>query len=147
MIYCGYQGVGKTSYCKSHPDCIDLDSSIFVKDDGWEKDYVKHAIMLSDDGNKNVFISAHKEVIKELQKINRDFVLIIPDEPASVWKLRLKLRYKLTKELYALKALSDFKKNFKKDMKFYREIHCRKILVKAIRVLTSLEEELENEGI
>ena len=145
MIYCGYQGVGKTSYCKTHPNCVDLDSSNFEKVANWEVKYVNSAIDIESKGN-NVFISAHREVIEYLTKINHKFILVIPSDNKKIWGLRLTLRYEITKQTYALKALNDFKRNFSSDMKYYKSLQCKKVFVSAVRVLTNLEEQFQ-EGV
>ena len=76
MIYCGYQGCGKSTYCRTHKNTVDLDSSAFKKTENWEKNYVDLAKKLSD--NNKVFISAHKKVIEYLINNNIEFELIIP---------------------------------------------------------------------
>ena len=43
MIYCGYQGCGKSTYCRTHNNTVDLDSSFFKKVDKWEENYINIA--------------------------------------------------------------------------------------------------------
>ena len=73
MLICGYQGVGKSTYCRNNPETtVDLDSSNFKKTDNWEENYIKTALGFV--GNdKNVFISAHKVVIEYLIANNIPF--------------------------------------------------------------------------
>jgi hypothetical protein len=119
MIYCGYQGVGKSTYCRNNPNTtVDLDSSNFKKVDDWYVDYVKTALDLSKSG-KNVFISAHREVISYLIYHKYDFELIIPADDKELWAKRLEFRYMKNKTVPNLKAIHDFNINFEEDMHFY----------------------------
>lgn len=87
MIYCGYQGCGKSTYCRNNPNTtVDLDSSMFVKNPGWEVKYVNTALAFSDLGKK-VFISAHKIVIEYLVQNNIPFELFIPAQDPIDWLL------------------------------------------------------------
>ena len=139
MIYCGYQGCGKTTYCKSNPHTtVDLDSSAFVKYKGWEADYVKIAIAFSDLG-KHVFISAHKEVIEYLTANNVPFELLIPAQDIKAWRNRLEFRYNINPTQGNLNALLDFDKNFESDMTFYETLNCIKHYISA-KVITNISE-------
>ena len=109
MIICGYQGCGKTTYCKNHIDSIDLDSSNFVKNMGWQKQYIRIAMSLSLAGYK-VFISAHQEVVKYLQENNIDFALLIPSQNKEAWRSRLEFRYQTNPTQANQNALLDFEK-------------------------------------
>lgn len=123
MIYCGYQGVGKSTYCRNNPNTtVDLDSSNFKKVADWYVDYVKTAINLSKSGKK-VFISAHKEVICYLIYCGEcDFELIIPADNKELWAKRLEFRYTKNKTVPNLKAIHDFNLNFEEDMHFYYDM-------------------------
>ena len=143
MLICGYSGIGKTTYCKIHANAYDLDSSMFGKINNWEAEYIRHAQMLAVQG-KDVFISAHKEVINYLQRNNIPFILAIPAETKEVWELRLKLRYAQTHADYALNALRDFYQNYDNDMKFYASLQGVKIIHINCKVQTTLANELEN---
>lgn len=136
MIYCGYQGVGKSTYCRNHYNCVDLDSSNFKKVDGWYREYINTAITLNKQGN-DCFISAHQCVINHLLEIGEQFVLIIPDEDKSTWRSRLEFRYYKTKEQYALNALYDFDKNYDRDMAFYNSLQVPTIRVNA-KIITTI---------
>ena len=127
MLICGYSGIGKTTYCQTHANAYDLDSSAFSKSRGWEAKYIMCAQMLAVRG-KVVFISAHKAVINYLQENNIPFVLAIPDENKEIWESLLKSRYAQTKANYALCALRDFYQNYDKDMQFYNNLKGVKII-------------------
>ena len=137
MIYCGYQGCGKTTYCKNHPDTtIDLDSSAFVKREGWEEVYVNIAVAFSNLG-KNVFISAHKQVIEYLIANEIPFELLIPAQNPKAWRNRLEFRYNVSPTQGNLNALLDFDKNFETDMTFYETLNCVKHYISA-KVITTI---------
>ena len=118
MIICGYQGCGKTTYCRNHSNAVDLDSSMFVKTEGWEVNYVEVALKISATG-QNVFISAHQAVINYLISQNVFFKLLVPYQNAKAWKSRLEFRYNTNPTQGNLNALTDFNENFEKDMEFY----------------------------
>ena len=139
MIYCGYQGVGKSTYCRENPDTtMDLDSSNFKKVAGWEVEYVKTALGLSED--KNVFISAHRVVIEYLYEMGIDFKVLIPNETKEAWRNRLEFRYQKNQSLPNLKALYDFDLNYDKDMAYYNELKKRGIAVCPVsaRIVTTI---------
>lgn len=138
MIYCGYQGCGKSTYCKEHPDTtIDLDSSMFTKRVGWEEDYVMIAKALSDYGNKNVFISAHKVVINYLINSHIDFELMIPIQNPEAWRNRLEFRYNINPTQGNLNAILDFDKHYEEDMAFYEAVNCKKHYISA-KIVTDI---------
>lgn len=139
MIICGYQGCGKTTYCASHPDTtVDLDSSMFIKREGWEKSYVEIAKAFSDLGKK-VFISAHRQVIEYLVANDIYFELLIPAQNPKAWRNRLEFRYNVNPAQGNLNALLDFDKNFDTDMAFYESLDCVKHEVSA-KVVTNIGE-------
>ena len=131
MIYCGYQGCGKSTYCKNHPEItVDLDSSMFKKRDGWEIDYILIAKLLSDAGKK-VFISAHRVVINRLLENNIPFELLIPAQNPEAWRSRLEFRYNLNPTQANKNAIIDFDKNHKSDMDFYNSLTVTKHYISA----------------
>lgn len=137
MIYCGYQGCGKSTYCRNHQaTTIDLDSSMFVKREGWEADYVAIAKGFSDFGKK-VFISAHKVVISYLLNNGIDFELLIPEQNPKAWRSRLEFRYNLNPTQANMNAILDFDKNYETDMAFYASVDCVKHYVSA-HVVTNI---------
>lgn len=120
MLYCGYQGSGKSTYCRNNPlDTIDLDSSNFQKVQGWEKTYIEKALTYK---NKKVFISAHRVVIEYLLKNNIEFELLAPGMNKKAWQSRLEFRYYKNPILPNLKAVNDFKENYDKDIKYYMSL-------------------------
>lgn len=145
MIYCGYQGCGKTTYCKNHPDTtVDLDSSNFLKKEGWEKVYVSLAHMLSN-GGYNVFISAHKVVINRLMEMNIEFELLIPEQNSKAWRNRLEFRYNINPIQANMNAILDFDANYEADMKFYESLTCKKHYIKA-KVVTNIGDFIQRES-
>ncbi len=140
MIYCGYQGCGKSTYCRTHKNTIDLDSSAFKKTENWEKNYVDLAKELSD--NNKVFISAHKKVIEYLMNNNIEFELIIPQMDKLAWRSRLEFRYFKNQTQGNLNAILDFDKNFDNDMEFYKKVENKGITVHKVSatVITNIGE-------
>lgn len=137
MIICGYQGCGKSTYCKANPDTtVDLDSSLFVKREDWEAEYVKIARAFSELGKK-VFISAHKQVIEYLTANKIPFELLIPAQNPKAWRNRLEFRYNVNPIQANLNALLDFDKNFENDMAFYATLDCVKHEISA-KVVTNI---------
>lgn len=132
MIYCGYQGCGKSTYCRDNPDTtIDLDSSLFIKKDKWEEEYVKIASLLSEGCDKKVFISAHRVVIEYLIENNIPFELLLPAQNPKAWRNRLEFRYNINPTQANLNALVDFDKNYETDMEFYKHVQCKKYYISA----------------
>lgn len=137
MIICGYQGCGKSTYCRAHVGTtIDLDSSMFIKREGWEADYVNVAKTFSDFGKK-VFISAHKVVILHLIENNIPFELLIPAQNPKAWRNRLEFRYNINPTQANLNAILDFDKNFETDMAFYATLDVKKHEVSA-KIVTDI---------
>ena len=82
MIICGFPGIGKsyaTAYINSRR-VLDLESSIFKKDDGW---YVYYVNEIEKNLNYNfydyILVSTHEEVRKELQKRNIPYLIVAPN--------------------------------------------------------------------
>lgn len=141
MIYCGYQGVGKSTYCRNNPSTtIDLDSSAFIKTENWEAKYIEIAYELSKKG-KNVFISAHKVVINYLISNNIPFELLIPEQNKYAWRSRLEFRYNINPTRGNMNALLDFDKNYESDMEFYKTLNCVKHYISA-HIVTNIESEV-----
>lgn len=141
MIYCGYQGSGKSTYCRNNPSTtVDLDSSAFVKTPGWEKLYVETALGLS--ANKNVFISAHRAVIEYCITHAVAFAILAPSQSKEAWRARLEFRYYKNPTLPNFKAIADFEKNFDADLKYYRSLESQGVPVHWIEatVVTNISE-------
>lgn len=144
MIYCGYQGVGKSTYCRNNPTTtMDLDSSLFTKEENWEVGYVEKANEISTSGKK-VFISAHPIVIETLISKGYQFTVLIPSMDKMVWKSRLEFRYLKNPSRPNLNALNDFVLNYDRDMSYYHSLESRGVIVKEVvaRVETNLDQVL-----
>lgn len=143
MIYCGYQGCGKSTYCRTFPDTtIDLDSSAFIKTQGWEANYVRTAVALSN--GKDVFISAHRVVIEYCMNNGVPFVLLAPCQSKEAWRSRLEFRYHKNPILPNFKAIADFEQNFEKDLAFYAELESKGVPVRWIEatIITNIAEKI-----
>lgn len=106
MIIIGYPGVGKSTVSKRSITYVDLDSSIFNKENkDWEKEYVKTAEQLSSEGHV-VFVSSHKKV-QELLTNSKEKILVI--YPAlrlhDFWIEKLRDRYIRTEKPEYYRAL------------------------------------------
>ncbi len=141
MLYCGYSGVGKSTYCKK-VDGIDLDSSVFKKEPNWEVGYIAEACKRHALDGKDVFISAHREVIEMLLKLEIDFVLLMPDGSKEEWLSRLSFRYFQNRTDGNKRAILDCSVNFDKDMAYYNSLTCKKVKIKLKPIQTDLEEKL-----
>lgn len=142
MIICGYQGVGKSTYCRNNPTTtIDLDSSNFKKVEHWEENYIKTALSFSKD-DKNVFISAHRNVIEYLISNEIPFKVLVPNEKKDVWRSRLEFRYNKVQSFANLKALYDFDLHFEDDMLYYEELEKRGVTVCKVnaRIVTTISD-------
>lgn len=144
MLYCGYQGCGKTTYCKNTIGAVDLDSSNFPKEKNWEIKYIEKALKISASG-KDVFISAHKEVIQRLIYNNCDFTILAPSENKQAWRARLSFRYFKYPTLANLKALVDFVQNYDSDLKYYKSLEKKGYTVLWIeaKISTNLSQKLD----
>ena len=128
MIICGYQGVGKSTYCRNNPETtVDLDSSNFKKVEGWEDSYINTALKYV---NKKVFISAHPSVINKLHERGVKFIILAPKMNENAWRSRLEFRYFKNPIEANMKAIYDFYKNYDSDMKFYYNCEKKGITVK-----------------
>ena len=81
IIICGFAGIGKTSIRDAVPSyqkisLYDLSSHAFVKDPGWEKNYVECAAALAKKYDY-VFTSTHDVVINELIRRNEKLYTLI----------------------------------------------------------------------
>ena len=101
-IVIGYQGVGKSTMCRKHNDCIDLESSSFwFKDennnpkrwDYWAEIYGNIAEHLSRQGNI-VCTASHYVVRERLKNTAEDVAIVVPAlELRDKWVKRLYYRY------------------------------------------------------
>lgn len=102
MIIIGFPGIGKSSVTRAYEGdtnttgYIDLESSNFIKDENWVKEYCDLAIDLEFQGY-NVFVSSHKKVreyLAERQGIFPDIVEVFPAIYLyNEWMSRLLYRY------------------------------------------------------
>ena len=121
MIIIGFPGIGKSSVTRAYDGetnttgYIDLESSNFVKDDNWVKEYCCLAIDLDLQGY-NVFVSSHKavrEYLAERQDIFPDIVEVFPSkEMRTEWLNRLESRYMKCKTAKNERALNYMRNNF-----------------------------------
>ena len=121
MIIIGFPGIGKSSVTRAYDGdtnttgYIDLESSNFVKDDNWVKEYCDLAIDLELQGYK-VFVSSHKNVreyLSEKQAVFPDIVEVFPSkEMRTEWLNRLESRYMKCKTDKNERALSYMCSNF-----------------------------------
>ena len=119
MIIVGFPGIGKSSVCSEQfnidKSCIDLESSNFSKQPGWEIDYVNVAMDLSRQGYI-VFVSSHKEVRMALKSFAEpsSVLLVFPAlELEDMWLERLRNRYQSTHSTKNYKALEYMLNNYK----------------------------------
>lgn len=121
MIIIGFPGIGKSSVTRAYngdtntTGYIDLESSNFVKDDNWVKEYCGLAIDLDLQGY-NVFVSSHKNVreyLAEKQDIFPDIMEVFPSkEMRTEWLNRLESRYMKCKTDKNERAFNYMRNNF-----------------------------------
>ena len=96
MIVIVYLEIGKSTVSNKNPNYIDFDSSMFPKEEGWEKDYVERAEALSEQGF-TVFVSAHKEVQDLLINSKEKVIAVYPAVGMRhTWIKKLSERYDKT---------------------------------------------------
>jgi len=166
LIIAGYPGVGKTRYCGSHPEAVDFDSHSYKDLFGtkatlsnvklpknWYEYYVEDAISLLDT-YEVVFISTHKEVLKELDKQSSakgvHAVVLFPDRKLKDWWIdNLKIRKNVSNKPGDIKAYDHVQANFDSDLNDmkeateYSEMLGARITDKAYR-LEDIVKELQN---
>ena len=77
VIVSGYQGVGKTTYTKTHENCLDLESSNYNKSNpNWVEEYVADILAVKD--KEVLFISSHQAVRDLLDSKQVNFIFVIP---------------------------------------------------------------------
>lgn len=121
MIIIGFPGIGKSSVTRAYDGdtnttgYIDLESSNFVKDDSWVKEYCCLALDLDLQGY-NVFVSSHKavrEYLAERQDIFQDIMEVFPSkELCGVWCQRLSRRYQDFPTEKNIRAFDYVRQNF-----------------------------------
>lgn len=121
MIIIGFPGIGKSSVTRAYEgdtnttSYIDLESSNFVKDENWVKEYCDLAIDLDLQGY-SVFVSSHKavrEYLAERQGVFPDIVEVFPSkELYGVWCQRLSRRYQDSPTEKNIRAFDYVRQNF-----------------------------------
>ena len=111
MIFCGYQGVGKSSICNRKNGYIDFESSNFfvneMRPNMWVDIYINQAVDLNNQGY-DVFLSTHKALRNRLNELNIDFTVITPCiDLKEQWIERLTKRYKYNPSIKNMKALNN----------------------------------------
>lgn len=121
MIIIGFPGIGKSSVTRAYDGntnttgYIDLESSIFVKDENWVRKYCDFALDLHLQGY-NVFVSSHKKVreyLAERQDLFPDIMEVFPSkELRTEWLNRLESRYMKYKTVKNERAFNYMRENF-----------------------------------
>lgn len=121
MIIIGFPGIGKSSVARAYDGdtnttgYIDLESSNFVKDDNWVKEYCDLAIDLELQGY-NVFVSSHRavrEYLAERGDLFPDIIEVFPSKELRIdWLNRLESRYIKCKTAKNERALNYMRNNF-----------------------------------
>ena len=120
MIFCGYQGVGKSSICNRENGYIDFESSNFfvneIRPNTWIDIYINQAIDLNNQGY-DVFLSTHKALRNRLNELNIDFTVITPSKDLKEqWIERLNNRYRNNPSLKNMKALKNAEECYEENV-------------------------------
>lgn len=84
VIVCGFFGIGKSSVTKHRPDVsfYDLDATKFVKQKGWENNYVECALALRNE-YEIVAVKSSDKVIDKLKEMEIPYYLVYPSRYAK----------------------------------------------------------------
>ena len=120
MIFCGYQGVGKSSICNRENGYIDFESSNFfvneIRPNTWVDIYINQAIDLNNQGY-DVFLSTHKALRNRLNELNIDFTVITPSKDLKEqWIERLNNRYRNNPSIKNMKALKNAEECYEENV-------------------------------
>ena len=120
MIFCGYQGVGKSSICNRENGYIDFESSTFfvneIRPNVWIDIYINQAIDLNNQGY-DVFLSTHKALRNRLNELNIDFTVITPSKDLKEqWIERLNNRYRNNPSIKNMKALKNAEECYEENV-------------------------------
>ena len=120
MIFCGYQGVGKSSICNRENGYIDFESSNFfvneMRPNMWIDIYINQALSLNEQGY-DVFLSTHKALRNRLNELNIDFTVITPSiDLKEQWIERLTKRYKHNPSIKNMKALKNAEECYEENV-------------------------------
>ena len=121
MIFCGYQGVGKSSICNRENGYIDFESSNFfvneMRPNAWIDIYINQALSLNEQGY-DVFLSTHKALRNRLNELNIDFTVITPSiDLKEQWIKRLSNRYNNNPSVKNMKALNNAEVCYEENVK------------------------------
>ena len=121
MIFCGYQGVGKSSICNRENGYIDFESSNFfvneMRPNMWIDIYINQALSLNEQGY-DVFLSTHKALRNRLNELNIDFTVITPSiDLKEKWIERLSNRYHNNPSVKNMKALNNAEVCYEENVK------------------------------
>ena len=82
IVISGFPGIGKTEAAKRIPDCLDLESRHFDKDDlNWVSAYVdgiENGLVKYEGCYRYIFISSHREVRQEMKKRRIPYIVVVP---------------------------------------------------------------------
>ena len=120
MIFCGYQGVGKSSICNRENGYIDFESSNFfvneIRPNTWVDIYINQAIDLNNQGY-DVFLSTHKALRNRLNELNIYFTVITPSKDLKEqWIERLNNRYRNNPSIKNMKALKNAEECYEENV-------------------------------
>ena len=120
MIFCGYQGVGKSSICNRENGYIDFESSNFfvneMRPNVWIDIYINQALSLNEQGY-DVFLSTHKALRNRLNELNIDFTVITPSKDLKEqWIERLNNRYRNNPSIKNMKALKNAEECYEENV-------------------------------
>ena len=121
MIFCRYQGVGKSSICNRENGYIDFESSNFfvneMRPNMWIDIYINQALSLNEQGY-DVFLSTHKALRNRLNELNIDFTVITPSiDLKEQWIKRLSNRYNNNPSVKNMKALNNAEVCYEENVK------------------------------
>ena len=136
MIIIGYQGIGKSTLSNNNVNYIDLESDNFwingKRYDDWYIPYCNIAEHLSQQG-KNVFVSSHEVVRKQLEQTKERVIVICPDiSLKEQWINKLQERYNYTQLEKDYKALMNAKEIYTENIKEIIDNNFEKIIINNI---------------
>ena len=136
MIIIGYQGIGKSTLSNNNVNYIDLESGNFwingKRYDDWYIPYCNIAEHLSQQG-KNVFVSSHEVVRKQLEQTKERVIVICPDiSLKEQWINKLQERYNYTQLEKDYKALMNAKERYTEKIKEIIDNKFEKIIINNI---------------
>lgn len=77
-ILSGFPGTGKSTFTKSHPLTVDLDSALFPKGENFVSDYIEAIENYLEKENLCVFVSTHPALLEGLREKSHDVILVYP---------------------------------------------------------------------